>query len=72
MGGAKYLLENDGGFHLREETATYIANFDSENDNMGGESNYSGNINPLLSVGYRGPTPLLHTAHCSLLPHYSH
>jgi len=38
--------------------ATYIANYDNENDNIGGENHYPGNIDPLLSIGWRGPTPL--------------
>ena len=45
------ILENDGGLHLREETATYIANYDIENDNIGDENTYFWDINLLLSIG---------------------
>ncbi len=29
------IFENDGGFQLREEVGTYIANFDIKNDDIG-------------------------------------
>ena len=36
------ILENDGGFHLREEMGTYIANSDSKNkkDHTGAQNIY--------------------------------
>ncbi len=40
------ILENGGGFQLREETATYIANYDSKNDNIGVKNTYFWDINP--------------------------
>ncbi len=40
------ILENDGGFQLREETASYIANFDSENGDIGGKNTYFWDVNP--------------------------
>ncbi len=39
------ILENDGGFHLREEMGTYIANLDSKNDNIGSMNTYYWDVN---------------------------
>ena len=34
------ILENAGGFQLRENTVSYIANFDSKNDNIGEQNTF--------------------------------
>ncbi len=34
------ILENDEGSQLREEVETYIANFDSKNDDIGAQNWY--------------------------------
>ena len=39
------IYENDGGFQLREEMGTYIANFDTKKDDIGAENVYFWNIN---------------------------
>ena len=39
------ILENDGGFHLREKMGTYIANSDSKNDNIGPKNTYYWDVN---------------------------
>ena len=39
------ILENDGGFQLREKTVSYIANFDSKNDNIGGQNTFFWDVN---------------------------
>ena len=38
------ILETEEGFQLREETATYIANYDRENGNIGVRNTHFGNI----------------------------
>ncbi|MCP4339299.1 MAG: transposase, partial [Desulfobulbaceae bacterium] len=39
------ILENDGGFQLREEVNTYNANSDSDNDNIGGQNTFYWDVN---------------------------
>ena len=39
------ILENDEGFQLREETESYIANFDAKNDDIGAKNAYFLGIN---------------------------
>ena len=39
------ILENDGGFQLREKMESYIANSDSKNDNIGGQNTFSWDVN---------------------------
>lgn len=40
------ILENDGGFQLREEPGTYIVNSDSKKDDIGVQNVYYWDINP--------------------------
>jgi len=40
------IIENDGGFQLREEKGTYIVNSDSKKDDIGPQNVYSWDINP--------------------------
>jgi len=40
------ILETDGDFQLREETASYIANYGHENGNIGSENTFLWDINP--------------------------
>ena len=44
------ILENDGGFQLREEVGTYIANFDIKNDDIGAKNAYYWDINHTISI----------------------
>ena len=44
------ILENDGGFQLREEVGTYIANFDIKNDDIGAQNAYYWDINNNISI----------------------
>ena len=39
------IFEKDGGFQLREEMGTYIADSDSKKDDIGGQNAYFGDIN---------------------------
>ena len=39
------IFKNDGGFQLREEMGTYIADSDSKKDDIGGQNAYFGDIN---------------------------
>jgi hypothetical protein len=39
------VLENDGGFHLREKMGTYITNADSDNDNIRSMNTYYWDVN---------------------------
>ena len=44
------ILENDGGFQLREEMGTYIANSDIKNDDIGGQNTYYWDVNHENSI----------------------
>ena len=39
------ILAKEGGFQLREEIGTYIANFDSKNDDIGTQNAYFWDVN---------------------------
>lgn len=39
------ILENDGGFQLREKMVSYIVNSDSKNDNIGDQNTFSWDVN---------------------------
>jgi hypothetical protein len=44
------ILENDGGFQLREEMGTYIANSDIKNDDIGDQNAYYWDVNHENSI----------------------
>ena len=44
------ILENDGGFQLREEMGIYIANSDIKNDDIGGQNTYYWDVNHENSI----------------------
>ena len=44
------IFENDGGFQLREEVGTYIANFDIKSDDIGTQNAYCWDINHNISI----------------------
>lgn len=45
------ILENDGGFQLREKMVSYIANSDSKNDNIGGQNTFPWDVNREFTGG---------------------